>query len=351
MSVEANVNQSVLKPPTRSRWRSAAGAAAVFLITIVVFCGAMEIALRIAFARSLDFSIEMWKYAVALKVPVSNPNLSFAHAPNRSAFLMGVPVSINSHRLRDREYSEAKPPGVTRVVMLGDSTMFGWGVREEDTVAKILERELNQNAAPGHSYEVLNAGVGNYDSVQEYNHYLAYDRVFHPDIVVQEYYVNDPEPVPRERNAGFLGRSYLFAFTASRMDLSLRFAGSRPNWKEYYANLYRPDLPAYAAAKKALIDLADTVHSDGATFIFTTLPELHEINDGYPFAAQYHEVEQMMRDRGIPVIPLIEGLRGHGPESSLWVTPADSHPNAKANTLIAAQILPQILANEPKHAN
>jgi hypothetical protein len=78
------------------------------------------------------------------------------------------------------------------------------------------------------------------------------------------------------------------------------------------------------------------------------LPELHEINDGYPFATQYREVEQMLRDRQIPVIELIEGLRGHGPESSLWVTPADAHPNAKANTLIAAQILPRILASVAK---
>jgi hypothetical protein len=45
------------------------------------------------------------------------------------------------------------------------------------------------------------------------------------------------------------------------------------------------------------------------------------------------------------VIDLIEGLRGHGPESSLWVTPADPHPNGKANALIAAQMEAWILAN------
>jgi hypothetical protein len=342
------IEAPVAQQPPEASLRSAAVAVAVLLVTILGFCAAAELVLRAVFARSLDFSMEMWKYAVALKVPVSNPYLSFAHAPNRSAFLMGVPVSINSHRLRDREYSEAKPPGVTRVVILGDSTTFGWGVREEDTVAKILERDLNRQAAPGRSYEVLNAGVGNYDSVQEYNHYLAYDRIFHPDIVVLEYYVNDPEPVPRERVTSLLGRSYLFAFAASRLDLSLRFAGNRPNWKEYYAGLYRPDLPAYQAAKQALLDLADAVHSDGAKFLFATLPELHEINHAYPFAAQYHEVEQMMRDHGVPVIELIQGLRGQGPESSLWVTPADAHPNLKANTLIAAQILPQILSSASK---
>ena len=42
------------------------------------------------------------------------------------------------------------------------------------------------------------------------------------------------------------------------------------------------------------------------------------------------------------MIELIDGLRGHGPESSLWVTPTDPHPNGKANALIAAQIAPWV---------
>jgi hypothetical protein len=46
--------------------------------------------LRLAFARSLDFSMEMWKYAVSLKQPVEDARLSFAHRPNRTAFLMGA---------------------------------------------------------------------------------------------------------------------------------------------------------------------------------------------------------------------------------------------------------------------
>jgi hypothetical protein len=45
----------------------------------------------------------------------------------------------------------------------------------------------------------------------------------------------------------------------------------------------------------------------------------------------------------VPVIELIDGLRGRGPESSLWVTPWDSHLNGKANSLIAVQILAWIL--------
>src|ERR1700721_790070 len=116
----------------------------VLVVAILFGCIAMEVALRVFFAHSLDFSMEMWKYAVKLKRPVANPDLSFAHAPNRSAFLMGVPVSINSEGLRDREFSLEKPPGVYRVMMLGDSTTLGWGVRQEDTAEKFLKRKLNK---------------------------------------------------------------------------------------------------------------------------------------------------------------------------------------------------------------
>src|SRR5246500_5887905 len=121
----------------------------VLVIAILFGCIAMEIALRVVFAHSTDFSMEMWKYAVKLKRPVANPDLSFAHAPNRSAFLMGVPVSINSEGLRDREFSLQKPPDVYRVMMLGDSTTFGWGVKQEDTAAKLLERKLNADLPVG----------------------------------------------------------------------------------------------------------------------------------------------------------------------------------------------------------
>lgn len=38
-----------------------------------------EASLRIAFYHSKDFAMEMWKYAVQLKQPVSNPDLSFVH--------------------------------------------------------------------------------------------------------------------------------------------------------------------------------------------------------------------------------------------------------------------------------
>jgi len=324
----------------RSTFRLVALNAILLLVTVLVFSAALEIALRIIFARSLDFSMEMWKYAVELKRPVANPELSFVHAPNRSAFLMGVPVSINSHGLRDHEYAEAKPTGTYRIVMLGDSTCFGWGVRLDETVAKMLERDLNAASLPPYRhFEVLNAGVGNYDTVQEVAHYENYDRAFHPDLVILEYFINDAEPVPSERHPWLLGRSYLVAFTVSRWDTLLQFAGVRPRWDAYYAGLYNDGRPGFQAAKQALAKLDALTRRDGANLVVAILPELHRINDGYPFAQEQQKIKDVLSAEHVPVIDLIEGLRGHGPESSLWVTREDPHPNEKANALITAQIL------------
>jgi lysophospholipase L1-like esterase len=227
--------------------------------------------------------------------------------------------------------------------MLGDSTTVGWGVPADQTVAKILERRLNRSCIAAHCrFEVLNAGVGNYDTVQEYTHYLTYDRAFHPDLVVLEYFINDAEPVPRERNPVLLGRSYLLAFTMSRFDGLLRLTGVRPGWKQYYAGLYRDDQPGLQACRRALAQLASAARADGARLMVTILPELHEINDGYPFTNEQKKIEDVLAEKHVPTVDLIEGLRGHGPESSLWVTPADDHPNGKANSLIVDQIFPRV---------
>jgi len=323
----------------------------VLLVGTLVFSGlAMEVALRVVFARSMDFSMEMWKYATQLKQPVENPQLSFVHAPNRSAFLMGAPVSINSHGLRDREYSEAKPPNVYRVMMLGDSTTFGWGVREDDTAAKMLERKLNAHLPPGYDkVEVLNAGVGNYDTVQEVTYYETRGLAFHPDLVVLVFFINDPEPVPVEKKGLMIDRSYLIAFATNRFDGVLRHMGMRPNWKQYYSSLYDDDRPGFQACKKALGSLADSTRNNGSKALVAILPELHQINgDSYPFKAAHAKIKDVLASDQVPVLDLIDGIKDHGPEETLWVTPADDHPNAKANDLVSDQLQKWIEANLSK---
>ena len=346
----------VERPPTTPETGPAGRSSVLINILLLTFaillaCMAMEMALRVIFAQSLDFSMEMWKYAVQLKRPVANPNLSFAHAPNRSAFLMGVPVSINSEGLRDREFSLEKPPGVYRVMMLGDSTTFGWGVKQEDTAAKFLERKLNAELPAGYNHaEVMNTGVGNYDTVQEVTYYETIGWKYNPDLVVLVFFINDPEPVPIEKKGFLIDRSYLIAFATNRIDGLMRHAGVRPDWKTYYASLYADDRPGFQACKKALISLANSTRSHDSKLLVAILPELHQINgDSYPFKAAHQKIKDVMTAENVPAVELIDSLKNHGPEETLWVTPLDDHPNAKANNLVSDQLKSWILENTGNH--
>src|ERR1700680_9506 len=265
----------------------------VLLVVALLFVALLlEGMLRVAFYHSKDFSMEMWKYAVQIKRPVTNPKLSFAHRPNSHGFFMGVDVKINSQGLRDYEYSLTKPAGVYRIMLLGDSTTFGWGVPLNETAAKILERNLNAKHLPGYDHvEVLNAGVGNYDTVQEVTYYETRGRAFHPDLVVLAYFINDPEPVPVERKGFLIDSSYLIAFSVNRFDGVLRRIGTRPDWSKYYSSLYDDNRPGFHACKAALVDLASTTQRENTKLLVAILPELHQINNSYPFTAAHQKIK------------------------------------------------------------
>lgn len=101
-----------------------------------------------------------------------------------------VEMRVNAAGFRGPAPELAKASGVTRVLCVGDSHTFGWGVPEGATWPDRLREEL-ASRRPDARFEVLNAGVDNYDTVQEVllleQRLLAYE----PDLVVLQFYVND----------------------------------------------------------------------------------------------------------------------------------------------------------------
>lgn len=65
-------------------------------------------------------------------------------------------VNSSSRRLRGDRHGALPAEGARRLVAIGDSVTFGWGVADDESWPAQLERELG---ARGHRVEVLNAGV------------------------------------------------------------------------------------------------------------------------------------------------------------------------------------------------
>ncbi|NLH49166.1 MAG: hypothetical protein GX444_11250 [Myxococcales bacterium] len=75
-------------------------------------------------------------------------------------------ITINSLGLRGREIAPAPPPGIVRLVCLGDSHTFGWRVADDQTFPVALEQLLNRDGRFPRPIEVVNAGVPGYSSFQ-----------------------------------------------------------------------------------------------------------------------------------------------------------------------------------------
>jgi hypothetical protein len=97
-------------------------------------------------------------------------------------FAFGSKVAVNSIGLRDVEYAP-KAAGEIRILSLGDSYTFGWGVELDDSFVKVLERKL-KDKLPTTRIAVVNAGVTGYSTRQELLALTDLYDVLQPDMVL-----------------------------------------------------------------------------------------------------------------------------------------------------------------------
>ena len=101
-----------------------------------------------------------------------------------------VPVQINGRGLRDAERNYAKPPGVFRLLILGDSMVEAMQVPLEATFARLLEENLNAgDAAP--RVEVVSAGVSGYGTANQLLYLEDEGKRYEPDLVMLAFYLGN----------------------------------------------------------------------------------------------------------------------------------------------------------------
>jgi hypothetical protein len=99
-----------------------------------------------------------------------------------------VEVAINSLGLRGSERGYSRPPGVQRILAVGDSYVEAYSVSEERTFVRLLESSLRLE---GYAVEILNGGTRGYATDQEYLFYLTEGARYSPSIVLLFFYYND----------------------------------------------------------------------------------------------------------------------------------------------------------------
>lgn len=296
-----------------------------------------------------------------LFVPDPDPQLAFRMRPNYNDFVYGSDVSINPKGLRDKDYPYQKPEGIKRILILGDSVAFGYGVDEADTFAKQWETFL-QDESP-HQYQIINSGVPSYTSVQEIRWLELEGLQYQPDAIVLTYVMNDPEPVHQlDENGGFipLDIDHKYAEIASLFPkpilpftqslqlfnfINRLIQHTHPNWHIIHERLVQHfnhdifETPHWGECQdsvKRLKEICDERDIYLLAVIYPLMYRLHDTKD-HDFLIHYDKVRQMMIESGIPSILPLDDFIGQKVDS-MRAYVDDPHPSRDSHGIMAQRL-------------
>src|SRR5262249_32694059 len=81
-----------------------------------------------------ELTLRLLEYG-KLEIYHPDPALYWKLKPNQNSYTKSdhKPVHINSHGTRGADFQDDKPANTLRILSLGDSRTFGWGLSEPET--------------------------------------------------------------------------------------------------------------------------------------------------------------------------------------------------------------------------
>jgi lysophospholipase L1-like esterase len=313
--------------------RSALSSLVVVAVSLAVSFVAVEILLRVKNSSMTNYDIEMWRYAKELKVKSPDPALDFDHVKSKSATLQSVEVRLNEWGLRG-EQVKAAAADTRRILFLGGSITLGWGVPEAETVEERLEKML---ADAGEKVEVLNAGVGNYNTQRYVSRFFKEQAELKPTDIVVHYFLRDAEDLP-PGGGNWLLRNSQAAVTLWIAYHRLFDKKGEQTLVEHYRKVYEPGAPGFVAMQARLKDLADYAKARNIRLYLAMTPDVHNLVD-YKFRFVHETMRQVAESRGYTFVDLLPAMLGRRPEE-LFAMPGDPHPNALGHKLMAETLFP-----------
>lgn len=286
--------------------------------------------------------------------------LGWRLAPHRSGRFRGsgfdVLVEQSDQGLRDRHYPYARDDGRSRILVLGDSVVWCWGVEMSECFTELIEAGLPMA-------DVIAAGAPGYGTAQEL---LLYERElnrFKPDLTLLVFVSNDPAdnlarnnrpvfdrreeklvlgnvPVPRRKSVAkewLMAHSTLFGqlnyiTQVLRHKIKMAREGTTIERRGDYVPISPPDhAEAWTMTEALLMRLHRSVMSDGG--------RLAIINSGDADEEVGEWLDGFCRHRDIPYLDLTPDILRGRAEGLPMTLPSDPHYSVEAHRIVADAIL------------
>lgn len=301
------------------------------LVPVAVLLGGAELGLRAAGWPDPDGS-----YTHNDVYWVTDPGLrgeAFPHPEEAATFS----VSTDQQGLRAPLHPVDKEGGAHRIMTLGCSTTFGWGVDDEESYPAVLERLAR---AGGHARtEVINGGQPGYTSFQGRWLWGSVLDDYEPDVVLIGYVVQDARKAAYsdksqavlQQDARFLKDHFLYRFR-SYLGLRSLLGGVQTRAKERgegdEGGAYRVPPEDYADNLRALV--AEVEEQGGQAVLF-----------GYPLERSGYTADHRTilaaaaTELGVPHLDLQDRMTEATRSQTLYFPKDRGHANADGNALIA----------------
>jgi lysophospholipase L1-like esterase len=268
-----------------------------------------------------------------------------------------VESRYDSKRFRDEEIAP-KPAGTVRVVVFGDSFAEGQGVKQQDTVARVLGRLLEVRA-PGR-FDVRNGGRRGLDFPELF---AAFEDAlaWQPDILVYTLVLNDAVQPPAFRaRQSFVNDWILDRENGPDADLGppallrprlLDFVSDRVTaWRvgrattRWYLDMWsEANREGWDETQGYLRSMRQQLAGRGGRLVIAPWPLFVGLEGAYPFERVHETIRRFCLAEGIAYHDLLPVFRGRR-SADLWVHPVDHHPNETADRMAAQSLVPVVLA-------
>lgn len=308
----------------------------LLLCSIVVMLMVLEVTVRVIDPLGISHFDEFSRYELEL---LPDPVRVYRLAPGLHRTYQGVTVSTNELGFRDREL-RTKRKGDHRVLLLGDSVTFGWGVPVEATFGRRLEDILTSRL--GRPVETVNTGVPSYNTSQERAVLEAYADTIDPDLVVLIYVDNDivihQTPFDPRAQRSLRGKSppqvIMTLLARSWLHRLGLFVLGRSRWESLTS--FNEDAVGVQESMKALADIAALCRSRAVPFIvfFYRTPYRARLPNSPALVAAVQAVGQ----RHGFLVEDVATWWGNVDMRSMVNSTVDSHPNAAGHRLLAERM-------------
>ena len=329
-----------------SRWKRLVQNLTLSCVVFLLCAAALELALRLCGYGNLE-------------IYQPDPKLYWRLKPGQDCYtkIGHKPVHINAQGTRGPEFSVQKPPNTIRILSLGDSRTFGWGLTDDETYSRRLEQMLQAHAGSGQQIEVINAGVNAWSYPQMLVYFREFGLKYQPDIVVlgeanwwtQFSEKGSPEFVRqfmwRVRLKNFLRRfaTYHFIVEVKLQEFfqreRVKFIPLDPKQDTLFKDQQQSD--PEAVFREAIESLCRVAQTNQVQSVLVYFPDLNEFNQTNRIAA-YEAKVAVAKELGVPLVDLTADLKPRGKELYLEADPV--HLDAQGNAIVAERLF-EILTN------